>query len=625
MKILLITNLFHPEPNFLKGLAFAKELQRRGHDVHVLTGFPNYPGGKIYPGHTVRWTVREQLEGIAVTRVAMYASHDGSAVRRIASYLSVGLSLALHSLSRERFDVCHVYLGPITLMWAAVLRRWLGGARIVADVQDIWPESVTDSGMLRSSTASGVLDRWCRWAYCAADRLLVLSPGYARALVERGVDPPRIDVIYNWCDEGALVSAGAPAEGILDARAFNIVYAGNMGKLQALDTVLDAAKSLAATARQVRFVLIGDGVEAVRLRRRVEDEQIANVRFHGRLALERVNAVQRAADLLLVHLEPSTLTRMAIPSKVQSCLACGTPVLIAMEGDAADLVERSGGGVICPPRDPARMAAAINAIAEMPPDRRAAMGENARRYYETELSFRKGVDAIERVLVKVTAEASPPAPRLRRSSIAGRVAKRVMDVVASALGVIALAPIFAAVGIAIRTTMGAPVLFTQERPGLRGRLFRVVKFRTMRTEVDATGRALSDERRLTRLGAFLRATSLDELPQLWNVLIGDVSLVGPRPLLPQYLPRYTPEQARRHDVKPGITGWAQVNGRNAISWEQRFALDVWYVDHWSLWLDLKILALTALRVVKRDGIAQQGHVTMPEFMGTDVSPERARE
>jgi lipopolysaccharide/colanic/teichoic acid biosynthesis glycosyltransferase len=191
-----------------------------------------------------------------------------------------------------------------------------------------------------------------------------------------------------------------------------------------------------------------------------------------------------------------------------------------------------------------------------------------------------------------------------------------MDRSAAALGLLLVSPILVAVALAVRARMGAPVYFRQERPGLHGRPFRVVKFRTMRHAVDARGNQLPDSERLTALGRFLRATSLDELPQLWNVVTGDLSLVGPRPLLMQYLPRYSREQARRHDVLPGITGWAQVNGRNAISWEQKFALDVWYVDHWSFWLDLKILMLTAVRVLRRSGISRDGHATMPEFMGS---------
>lgn len=167
----------------------------------------------------------------------------------------------------------------------------------------------------------------------------------------------------------------------------------------------------------------------------------------------------------------------------------------------------------------------------------------------------------------------------------------------------------------IRREMGAPVLFRQTRPGLRGKPFQMIKFRTMRDAIDTDGRPLPDAERLTDLGRFLRASSLDELPELWNVLKGEMSLVGPRPLLMEYLPLYSPEQARRHEVRPGVTGWAQVNGRNAISWDEKFALDVWYVDNRNLWLDLTIILLTIRRVIKRDGISAAGEATMSKFTG----------
>lgn len=204
--------------------------------------------------------------------------------------------------------------------------------------------------------------------------------------------------------------------------------------------------------------------------------------------------------------------------------------------------------------------------------------------------------------------------------------KRAIDQGLAAVGLAATAPLLLGSMAAVRVTMGSPTLFVQERPGLRGRPFRLCKLRTMLNARDARGVPLPDDQRLTRLGRFLRAASIDELPQLWNVLKGDLSLVGPRPLLNQYLNLYTPEQARRHDVLPGITGWAQVNGRNAISWEEKFALDVWYVDHWSLGLDLKIMAKTLWRVVARSGISSQGHATMPAFTGKQpnaTNPETA--
>lgn len=194
--------------------------------------------------------------------------------------------------------------------------------------------------------------------------------------------------------------------------------------------------------------------------------------------------------------------------------------------------------------------------------------------------------------------------------------KRALDLFASAIGLILLAPVMVIIALLIRMTMGAPILFFQERPGLKGMPFTIFKFRTLTDRRDEKGQLLPDAKRITRLGSLLRRTSLDELPELLNVLKGDMSLVGPRPLLIRYLPRYTPEQMRRHDVLPGITGWAQVNGRNAIDWEHKLALDTWYVDHASVLLDLKILILTVWEVVRRRGINQAGHATVEEFLGT---------
>jgi lipopolysaccharide/colanic/teichoic acid biosynthesis glycosyltransferase len=188
-----------------------------------------------------------------------------------------------------------------------------------------------------------------------------------------------------------------------------------------------------------------------------------------------------------------------------------------------------------------------------------------------------------------------------------------LDLSAAAIGLTILAPLFAVVSVLILATMGRPVLFRQQRPGKDAKRFVFLKFRTMREQVDKLGNPLADGERLTRIGRLLRATSLDELPQLWNVLRDDLSLVGPRPLLTEYLDRYTAEQMRRHNVLPGITGWAQVNGRNELSWPEKFELDLWYVDHWSLKLDFYILCKTLWQVVKRKGISQPGHATMSEF------------
>jgi sugar transferase EpsL len=198
-----------------------------------------------------------------------------------------------------------------------------------------------------------------------------------------------------------------------------------------------------------------------------------------------------------------------------------------------------------------------------------------------------------------------------------RFGKRFFDLLISVPMLLLLSPLLAALTAIIRVRLGTPVLFCQQRPGMHGRPFTIYKLRTMTDARDGEGQTLPDRNRLTPLGRFLRATSLDELPELINVLRGDMSLVGPRPLLMRYIERYTPQQMRRHEVRPGITGWAQVNGRNAITWEQKFALDVWYVDHISFWLDIKILLLTVWKSIRQEGISQSGQATMAEFTGTD--------
>jgi lipopolysaccharide/colanic/teichoic acid biosynthesis glycosyltransferase len=207
----------------------------------------------------------------------------------------------------------------------------------------------------------------------------------------------------------------------------------------------------------------------------------------------------------------------------------------------------------------------------------------------------------------------------RLHKIYSRYGKRCLDILLTVLALVLLGPLLVLIAILIRVKLGSPVIFRQQRPGLHGKPFIIYKFRTMTDARDAQGNPLPDGDRLTPFGRFLRSTSLDELPELINVLHGDMSWVGPRPLLMRYLERYTPEQARRHEMKPGITGWAQINGRNAISWEDRFALDVWYVDNASLGLDLKIIAATVWAVLRRENINQPGQATIEEFMGSDMA------
>lgn len=293
--------------------------------------------------------------------------------------------------------------------------------------------------------------------------------------------------------------------------------------------------------------------------------------------------------------------------------ASGIPVVTTTATGAVDSVIDGVTGILVPVRDSHALAAAIEKLLS-DPELCSRMGKAGRDWVENNFGATAIWEARTQFYRKLISETASPSRFCWQSA-----AKRAFDFCFSLVALIILSPLLLLVALLVRWFLGTPILFRQERPGLGTKIFTCLKFRTMTDARDAEGELLPDSRRLTVLGCFLRSASIDELPELINVIRGEMSLVGPRPLLSQYLERYTPKQLRRHQVKPGITGWAQINGRNKLDWSQKFALDLWYVDHQSFWLDLRILATTVWRVLKCEGIAQPGHTTMPEFLG--VKPE----
>lgn len=303
------------------------------------------------------------------------------------------------------------------------------------------------------------------------------------------------------------------------------------------------------------------------------------------------------------------------PNAPMEAAAMELPVVATQVMGCVDAVLDGVTGMLVPPRDVEALADAIRLYINDPVLRRKH-GQAGRERVLREFQQEPIWEALHQEYMRLLQEKKV----LSRGEASGvgltHVIKRLIDIVGTLMGLLAFGLLMLIIAVAVLLTIGPPILFRQQRAGLHGRPFTLLKFRTMTDARDERGNLLPDAQRLTRLGRFLRSTSLDELPTLVNVLRGAMSLVGPRPLVMAYLGRYAPEQARRHEVKPGITGWAQVNGRNALTWEEKFALDVWYVDHWSLWLDLKIIALTVWKVLKREGINQPGQATMEEFMGS---------
>lgn len=606
MRVWMVTQWFDPEPTF-KGQLFAQELRRRGHEVEVITGFPNYPGGRVYDGYRVRPYQRELVDGIVVHRVPLYPSHDASARHRVLNYVSFASSAALKVLTGRRPDVVYVYHPPGTVALPAALARLVRGTPFVYDVQDLWPDTLAATGMLPSGAALDLVGRFMDATYRLARHVVVLSPGFRDRLVDRGVPAEKVSVIENWCDEQQIrLPDRDAARAALDVGDdFTVVFAGTMGPAQALDTVLDAAALLREDAG-VRFVLVGAGIDVDRLRARAEREDLTNVAFQPRRPLSEIGEVLSAADALLVHLSDDPLFEITIPSKTQAYLHAGRPILMGVRGDAADLVEKARAGLVFAPQDPAALASAVRRMRALPEAERAAMGRCGSEYYERELSLEVGAERFADVLEDAA-----------RSRHPWQRTKRAMDVLAAGSALAVLSVPMAVLASRVRSRLGSPVLFRQERPGRHGKPFTMVKFRTMTDECGPDGELLPDAQRLTPFGTWLRMTSLDELPELVNVLRGDMSIVGPRPLLMRYTTFFTDRERRRLDVRPGITGLAQVAGRNLVSWDERLALDVNYVERISPWQDLKIVARTVLGVFSRSGV-----VADPESQMRNLDDER---
>lgn len=400
MRILILSQFFAPEPTF-KGLPFARELVRRGHDVEVLTGFPNYPGGRLYPGYSVRPWQRETMDGIRVHRVPLYPSHDQSALRRVANYASFALSAAaLGPCLIKKPDVIYAYQPPATVGLPALVLQAMCRCPVVYDIQDLWPDTVASSQMMNNRRLLAVLARWCRGVYRRMDRIVVLSPGMRETLIARGVAAEKIDVIYNWADEDSLCrqpigdASESPATRAMAGR-FNVVFAGTMGLVQSLDTVLDAASICLRTVPDAQFVFVGGGVDKPRLEQRARELRLRNTLFLPRQPIEAMGPILSLAGAALVHLKDDPLFRITIPSKTQAYLAAGRPILMAVGGDAADLVAQSGGGVTCPPQNPLAMAEAVRRLSSIDPQQREAMGARGQAFYDAQLSLRTGVAKFE--------------------------------------------------------------------------------------------------------------------------------------------------------------------------------------------------------------------------------------
>jgi colanic acid biosynthesis glycosyl transferase WcaI len=405
MKIGIVSQFYSPEPAFIP-TSLAEELARRGHEVRVLTGFPNYPDGRIYPGYRQRYHDVSVADGLTVRRVPLYPSHDSSPVRRIASYLSFA---ATSSVAAVRYlatvDALYVYHPPATAFAAAALLRMLRRVPTLLHVQDIWPESVTASSMVprgrRGKLLHDGLGAAMRRVYAMASSIAVIAPSMRDLVIERGADPNRVRVILNWTDESLFrpVAPTAQARRAIGHRGrCTVMHAGNIGPFQNIAGAIRAAAEVERSG-QVDLVLVGSGTEESAARALAASLGADNVRFLGRREPAEMAALYGAAEYQLISLRDLPIFRGTIPSKLQAAMSCGSPVVVSAAGDCADLVERSGAGLAYPPENWPLLAGGFLSAASLSQADRVDMGRRARESYQAQMSKQAGVDQLEDMLV----------------------------------------------------------------------------------------------------------------------------------------------------------------------------------------------------------------------------------
>lgn len=404
MRILYLTQWFEPEPAF-KGLQFAKALAARGHEVEVATAFPNYPGGKVYPGYRVRPYQRDVIDGLTVHRLCVWPSHDQSSVGRMLNYLSFWLSSLVFGLIRGRwYDAVYVYHPPITPALAAALFCRLWRRPFVVEIQDLWPDSVASSGMAPGRVVR-VLDALCRFTYRRAAAIVAQSAGMQARLVERGVPASKLYCIRNWSTYSAAQTNNDHASDAVCAafaNRINIVYGGNMGQAQDLCTVIDAAAVAVQQVPDMHLHLFGGGIERDDLAARIAELDMGHrMTIHGPVPRQEMDRIFDMADMLVLHLKDDPLYEVTIPSKTQHYLSCGKPIVAGLSGEAADLLHQSGAAIVTASGDATAITAAILRIARLDSIERTAMGKRGRDYYNANLSFDPAVDQTVTVLENV--------------------------------------------------------------------------------------------------------------------------------------------------------------------------------------------------------------------------------
>ena len=387
-KLLILTQWFDPEPVH-KGLIFAKKLKDKGFDIEIITGFPNYPTGKIYDGYKLKLFQREYIDNIKINRVFLYPSHDNSAFKRALNYISFNIFASLYGiLFVNRPEIIYAYHPPITVGVSAILLKLFFKVPLVYDVQDLWPDTLQATGIIKSKIIFNIISIICKTVYKFSNKIVVLSPGFKAALIKRGVESKKIHIIYNWSN---LKRKNDFEKNIYDKDKFNIIFAGNIGKAQSLDTLTKSAELLLKKDSKANFIIIGDGLELKNLKSLASRKNLTNIEFISRVSSIEIGRFLENADALIVHLKKDKLFKITIPSKTQTYMAYGKPLIMAVEGDAANLIKEAKCGFVCKSENYKQIANCIDKLINLDKKDLTKLGENGIKYYDANLSLDSGI------------------------------------------------------------------------------------------------------------------------------------------------------------------------------------------------------------------------------------------
>lgn len=398
MKIILLTQWFDPEPT-LKGLIFAKELLKQGFEVEVITGFPNYPGGKLYQGFKIKIIQKEIIDGVKITRLPLYPSHNLNKFSRALNYVSFFFSSTFYGLFfTKRPNLIYAYHPPLTTGLSSIIIKLFRKIPLVLDIQDIWPDTLYSTKIIKKGLAYKLINNTCNFVYRHSDFIVVLSSGFKSLLSTRGVSKKKIKIIYNWCNKKFIQNSSYKENfNFSKIEGFKIVYAGNIGKAQGLNILLKTANLVQKNKLKVKFIIIGQGIELSKLKNNVKKMNLDNVLFFPRVSSEKVSSMLYLADALFIHLIKDPLFEVTIPGKTQHYMSIGKPILMGVSGESKNIIDRSRCGVSFEPENEFALLNAIKKILSMNKDELNLMGKNGQRFYDDHFSFEKGVNAFSKL------------------------------------------------------------------------------------------------------------------------------------------------------------------------------------------------------------------------------------